>query len=289
MNGFPESQTAERFAGRRLPGAGRRREVPDRLRPAAAAHDVRRQGADGAQRGADAARGSTGSTPTRTTPSCSTSATSRGHPGRVRAVLRAHRWRCRPTRTCSTTRTATLWEIGVLREDEVELAVAALLAAPGPEATAPSTLRSIRRSTASASSTRRCRTGSATCSPASSASTRSCRRSSPFTDRTARARLPLRARARLPAPRPGLRAARPRQRGRAHAPEARADLRGLRLARPQAAARSSRSSPARAGSTSPSTAHLSQIVDVINERFGLELDDDRPAPLRPVRGELGRR
>ena len=41
-------RVADRRAVRdgRLPGAGRRREVPDRLRPAAAPHDVRRQGAD---------------------------------------------------------------------------------------------------------------------------------------------------------------------------------------------------------------------------------------------------
>ena len=45
MNGFPESPDGRGVRGRRLPGADRGREVPDRLRPAAAAHDVRRQDA----------------------------------------------------------------------------------------------------------------------------------------------------------------------------------------------------------------------------------------------------
>ena len=43
MNGFPESQTAKRFGDRRVPRPHRGREVPDRLRPAAAPHDVRGQ------------------------------------------------------------------------------------------------------------------------------------------------------------------------------------------------------------------------------------------------------
>ena len=53
MNGFPDTQTAERVRHRRVPGARRRREVPDRLRPAAAVHHVRRQGAHRPRRRAD--------------------------------------------------------------------------------------------------------------------------------------------------------------------------------------------------------------------------------------------
>ena len=39
----------------------------------------------------------------------------------------------------------------------------------------------------------------------------------------------------------------------------------------------------------PDVEPLSQIVEMLNERFGMELDRRRPAVLRPVRGELGRR
>ena len=54
MNGFPETQTAKtvRAAGEPLPD--RRQQVPDRLRSAAAAHDVRGQEARRRQRRADA-------------------------------------------------------------------------------------------------------------------------------------------------------------------------------------------------------------------------------------------
>ena len=76
MNGFPESQTAD--AVRRADDyqrADRRREVPDRLRPAAAAHDVRGQDARRARAPSRRCRGSTASTPRRPTRSSSTSAT----------------------------------------------------------------------------------------------------------------------------------------------------------------------------------------------------------------------
>ena len=53
MNGFAGDTAAEAIRGRRLPGAGRGREVPDRVRPAAAAHHVRRQEALRGQGGAD--------------------------------------------------------------------------------------------------------------------------------------------------------------------------------------------------------------------------------------------
>ena len=70
-----------------------------------------------------------------------------------------------------------LWDFDVLREEEVEAGVQALLAVTETAGTARSTRRSIRRGSGSSSSTRRCRTRSGTCSPASSASTRSSRRS----------------------------------------------------------------------------------------------------------------
>ena len=54
MNGFPEAQTAEDLRAARVPLPDRRQQVPDRLRPAAAAHDVRGQEARRRERGADA-------------------------------------------------------------------------------------------------------------------------------------------------------------------------------------------------------------------------------------------
>ena len=53
MNGFPEIADGRDLQARRVPPADRRREVPDRLRPAAAAHHVRGQEAGRRQRGAD--------------------------------------------------------------------------------------------------------------------------------------------------------------------------------------------------------------------------------------------
>ena len=62
MNGFPEVRTAEEFATRRVRRADRRREVPDRLRPAAAAHDVRGQDRWSGSPPCRRSRGSTAST-----------------------------------------------------------------------------------------------------------------------------------------------------------------------------------------------------------------------------------
>ena len=53
MNGFPESETARRFATDEYQVHDRGREVPDRLLPAAPPHDVRRQAAQGTQRRPD--------------------------------------------------------------------------------------------------------------------------------------------------------------------------------------------------------------------------------------------
>ena len=129
MNGFPESRDRAKVRRGRLPGARRRREVPDRLRPAAAAHDVRGQAADRAARGADAL-------PAQPHPPRQDGHLRPRLPQRAEDIQeRSSRTtsapsRCRPTRTSSTTRRA-LSEIDVLREEEVEAAVAALLAAPG--------------------------------------------------------------------------------------------------------------------------------------------------------------
>ena len=54
LNGFPSSDIAEQDSGRPVPLPDLRRQVPDRLRRAAAAHDVRGQAALGHQGGADA-------------------------------------------------------------------------------------------------------------------------------------------------------------------------------------------------------------------------------------------
>ena len=108
MNGFPESRDGEAVRRRRLPSADRRREVPDRLRPAAAAHDVRRQAAHRPARRADPV-------PAQPHPPAREDRhvrarlpqQRRGDPGGVPAVLRTHRRGRRPTRTCSTTRAPT--------------------------------------------------------------------------------------------------------------------------------------------------------------------------------------
>ena len=62
-----------KFAARRVPGPARRREVPDRLRPAAAAHDVRGQAARRHAGRADALAPEPHRAAARTTPSSSTS------------------------------------------------------------------------------------------------------------------------------------------------------------------------------------------------------------------------
>ena len=104
MNGFPESQTAERFAGTGVRGADRGREVPDRLRSAAAADDVRRQDARRAGGGADAVAAEPDPPAQGTTPSCSTSATRPTRSSRRSSSSTASPSRRRPTRTSSTTR-----------------------------------------------------------------------------------------------------------------------------------------------------------------------------------------
>ncbi len=54
MNGFSEAQTAKTFRASGEPVPDRRQQIPDRLRSAAAAHDVRGQEARRRERGADA-------------------------------------------------------------------------------------------------------------------------------------------------------------------------------------------------------------------------------------------
>ena len=109
MNGFPESQTATRFnePDERRPHRGR--EVPDGLRPAAPAHDVRGQDPRRASRRSRPSRASTASTPRRPTPSSSTSATRpttsprRSSPGtRRRSPSRRTRTSCTTSPTSSS-------------------------------------------------------------------------------------------------------------------------------------------------------------------------------------------
>ena len=107
MNGFPESQTAQRVRRRRVPGAGRRREVPDRLRPAAAAHHVRRQAARRAERRADAVAAQPHPPRARPTRSSSTSATTPRTSRRRSSRTTTRPSPSRPTRTCSTTPATT--------------------------------------------------------------------------------------------------------------------------------------------------------------------------------------
>ena len=54
MNGFPRGADRQDLRAPRVPLPDRRQQVPDRLRPAAAAHDVRGQEARRRERGADA-------------------------------------------------------------------------------------------------------------------------------------------------------------------------------------------------------------------------------------------
>ena len=140
---------------RRLPGPRRRREVPDRLRPAAAVRHVRRQGADRAERRADAV-------PAQPHPP--------GQGRHVRPRLPQRRRRRsrrrssptttrpsppRPTRTCSTTPATTSTPFDVLRADEVENGCpAARLARERARPRRKSTRCSTPPSTASRPSTR---------------------------------------------------------------------------------------------------------------------------------------
>ena len=109
-------------------------------------------------------------------------------------------------------------------------------------------------------------------SRASCASTRSSRRSSSYVDRQLE-RDYLYARALLSCL-PGQAAERLDlgSRGRAHAPEDRADLRGLGLAG-GGRGRGRRDLLRPRAEHEPESEHLSQIVDVMNERFGLELGE----------------
>ena len=91
MNGFGEAQLPKRFASRRLPGARRGGEVPDRVRPAAAAHHVRGQEARRRQGGADPVAAQPHPPGQDRHVRARLRQQRRGHPGRVRAVLRADR------------------------------------------------------------------------------------------------------------------------------------------------------------------------------------------------------
>ena len=115
------------FAERRLPGADRGREVPDRLRPAAAAHDVRGQGADRPQRRADPVAAQPHPSAQGRTRSSSTSATTREdivkafEPYYGRTVAPP----TDPNLLYDTRR--RLDDYDVLRPDEIEATVAVLL------------------------------------------------------------------------------------------------------------------------------------------------------------------
>ena len=103
MNGgIREKRAAGEVRDRRISSADRRREIPDRLRPAAAAHDVRRQAARRRAGRADACRGSTARPRARPTRSCSTSSTSATRSSRPSSPTTAtpRSARC-PTRTSS--------------------------------------------------------------------------------------------------------------------------------------------------------------------------------------------
>ena len=208
-------------------------------------------------------------------------------PGGVPARTTSAPRRSRPTRTCSTTRTARSGSFDVLREDEVEAGVQALLASR--ETSGPR--RGLRGLDPALATLRRARRGGAgrvprRARPLRRTSTRSSPRSSPYVDRALeRDYLYGRALAAYAA-RPGGRAARPRQRGRADAPPDRADLRGLGLAR---------------GGRGRGRRDLLRPREGARARAGAPLADrrghqralrararrGRPAPLRPVRGDVG--
>ena len=73
LNGFPSQRDRRQDPGGPVPLPDLRRQVPDRLRRAAAAHDVRGQGALGHQGGADALAAQPRAPARSTTSSCSTS------------------------------------------------------------------------------------------------------------------------------------------------------------------------------------------------------------------------
>ena len=105
----------------RVPVPDRRQQVPDRLRPAAAAHDVRGQEARRRERGADALAPQPHATPRRRARWCSTSPTrrTRSRPPSSPTTRR----RCsprRPTRTCSTRSRRRLAAFPVYTEADVD-------------------------------------------------------------------------------------------------------------------------------------------------------------------------
>ena len=167
-----------------------------------------------------------------------------------------------------------LGDCGVLREDEVERGGRRRCSRPRrPEGTARCTPRSTRRSSASSELDDEAQDAFRDVLTRYVSVYAFVAQIAPFTDR-ALERDYLYARAlasRLPDQ--AGRAARPRQRGRADAPEARADVRGLGVARDRRRRGRRDLLRQRAGSTRAEQARLSQIVDVINERFGLDLDD----------------
>ena len=165
MNAFPESETAQRFARRRLPGADRGGEVPDRLRPAAPAHDVRGQGADRAATRCRRSRRLNRIHPEKSdTFVLDFRNELEDDPGGVPPVLRAHGGGAdRPEPPLRQEPRA----VGVRRAARGGGrggGAGAARGRPRRGATAPSTRRSTLRSRGSASSRRRCRTRSATSS-----------------------------------------------------------------------------------------------------------------------------
>ncbi len=176
----------------------------------------------------------------------------RGHPGGVRALLRAHR-RARPTRTCSTTpaATSTTSTCSATRRSRPP---PRLLASLGTSATTAPALRRARPRARALQRARRgdSRTSSGTRCSGSSHVYSFLSQIVSFTDTEPRARLPLRRALALYLPGPSDGAARPRHRGRADASAHRDDLRRLSLARPRRAARSRRSSTGAGRSTSRS-------------------------------------
>ena len=91
LNGIPESQSAGRVRQRRVPDPRRRREVPDRLRPAEALRHVRRQAAVGLERRADPVTAQPDPPGQGRHVHPRLPQRRRGDPRRLRAVLRHHR------------------------------------------------------------------------------------------------------------------------------------------------------------------------------------------------------
>ena len=88
---LPEKRLPEEFDKPRVRGARRRREVPDRIRPAQARRDVRRQDADGRQHRADAVATEPHAPAEDRDVRAGLRQRLRADPQGLRAVLRAHR------------------------------------------------------------------------------------------------------------------------------------------------------------------------------------------------------